>query len=185
MVTLFWLSEKISQEKITGSVDLAATNTSKFNIDNMNFEAEEVNPNYDMIDRSKSFANQILEGKGASKWLTRGCLAVGLGEILSHGVTQYLVTQGIMGEAMGLFGVAKLGVAQLPALWTSICGGFTALAGFSPVLLGAGIGLAALATLPLIKRFADKIKQKHKDAQGFDKGIEKILKDQESSTLTI
>ncbi|MBR3885066.1 MAG: hypothetical protein IKJ33_01175 [Clostridia bacterium] len=184
LVTLFWLSQKIENEKNAGTIDITATVAKKVDIDKIDFSAPDVDPNFDMVDQTKSFANQILNGKGASKWLTRGCLAVGIGELLAQGITSSLVKEGIMAEAMGLFGVLKMGVIEgLPALWSSLCGGVTALAGFSPLLLGAGVGVVALTTIPLIKKLVDKVKTNHKNNQAFNTGVDKLLASQQSTNL--
>ena len=184
LVTLFYLSEKIEKEKSAGTIDITATVANKVDIDKISFDTPEVQTTYDMVDKTKSFGNQILNGKGASKWLTRGCFGVMIGELLAQGITSSLVAEGIMGSSMGLFGVAKLGIVEgLPALWTSLGTGLTALAGFSPVLLGAGAAAAALIAIPLIKKVVDKVKTKHKNEVAFDQGVQKLLTAQEATNL--
>jgi len=184
LVTLLYLSEKIEKEKNAGTIDIQATLANKVDIDKISFDVPEVSTTYDMVDKAKSFGNQILNGKGASKWLTRGCFGIMIGELLSQGITSSLVAEGIMAESMGLFGVAKLGIVEgLPALWTSLCGGMTALAGFSPLLLGAGATAIALIGIPIVKKLVDKVKAKHKNEVAFDQGVQKIIASQEATNL--
>lgn len=184
LVTLFYLSEKIEKEKSAGTIDIQATLANKVDIDKISFDTPEVSTTFDMVDQTKSLGNQILNGKGASKWLTRGCFGVMIGELLAKGITNSLVAEGLMAESMGLFGVAKLGIIEgLPALWTSLCGGVTALAGFSPLLLGAGATAIALIGIPIVKKLVDKVKAKHKNEVAFDQGVQKLLTAQEATNL--
>ena len=184
VMTLLYLSEKIEKEKNAGTIDIQATLANKVDIDKISFDVPEVSTTYDMVDQTKSFGNQILNGRGASKWLTRGCFGIMIGELLAKGITSSLVAEGIMAESMGLFGVAKLGIVEgLPALWSSLCGGMTALAGFSPVLLGAGATALALIGIPIVKKLVDKVKAKHKNEVAFDQGVQKIIASQEATNL--
>ena len=186
LVSLFYLSEKIEKEKSAGTIDIQATLANKVDIDKISFDVPEVSTTFDMVDQTKSLGKQILDGKGASKWLTRGCFGVMIGELLAKGITNSLVAEGIMAESMGLFGVAKLGVVEgLPALWSALGSGVTALAGFSPLMLGAGAAALALIAVPMVKKLVDKVKAKHKNEVAFDQGVQKLLDSQEATNLKV
>ena len=180
-VTLAWLSSKIAIEKTAGNFETASVAV----VDELKFGAKEIDPRFDMIDRTKSITKQFLEGKGVSAWLAKGCLAVGIGEILTKGITSYLAKEGIMQSAMGLFGLGKLGIAHLPTLWASLSAGMTTLVGFAPLAVGAAAAFAVVKGIPMVNNLINKVKKKHKDAYAFDKGIEKILKEQEATALQI
>lgn len=184
LVSLFYLSQQIEKEKSNGTIDIQATVANKVDIDKISFDVPEVETTYDMVDQTKSLGKQILNGTGASKWLTRGCFGVMIGELLSKGITGALVKEGIMAESMGLFGVAKLGIVEgLPALWSALSTGVTTLAGFSPLMLGVGATALALIAVPMVKKLVDKVKTKHKNEVAFDQGVQKILTAQEATNL--
>lgn len=180
-VTLCWLSAKIASEKSSSSIEAGSVAAA----DELKLNANEIETKYDIIDRTKRITKQILEGKGVAKWLTRGCLAVGLGEILAKGVTGYLAKEGIMSGALGLFGLGKLGISKLPALWSAIGTGVTALTGWSALFVGAAAGFAVLKTIPVVSNFVKSIKTKYKNAHTYEQGIESLLKSQEATNLTI
>ena len=186
LMSLLYLCEQIEKEKTDGTIDIQATLANKVDIDKISFDVPEIETTYDMVDKTKSFGKQILNGTGASKWLTRGCFGVMIGELLAQGITRSLVAEGIMAESMGLFGVAKLGILEgLPALGTALSSGMTALAGFSPLTLGLGVTALALIAVPMVKKLVDKVKAKHKNEVAFDQGVQKLLDSQEATNLKV
>lgn len=180
-VSLCWLSGKIAAEKSASRIEAGSVAEA----DALDLNAKEIEVKYDMVDRTKRITKQFLQGKGVAQWLTKGCLAVGIGEILAKGVTSYLAKEGIMSGAMGLFGLGKLGISKLPALWTALGTGMTALTGWSTLFVGAAAGFAALKAIPVVNNFVNKVKTRYKDVHSYEQGVNDILKAQETTALSI
>ena len=166
-VSLDFLEDQLSKDKLSGKV---ADSNANFDTD-----ANEVELKVDFIDRTKQGLKDIFNGRGLSNGLVGACIGVGIGELLSKGVTSMLVKQGIMSSSMGLFGLAKLGVTNLPGLWSAISGGATALWGFSPVLAVAMAGVAALKIIPAVKHLKDKIVGSVKSANQLETDLNKMI----------
>lgn len=177
LVDLIWLRSKMESEKAKGNIDASTTAEA----DSVAKEkAKTLDVKFSFVDRTKSVANQILSGKGISKWLSRGFLAVGIGEIMSQGVTSLLAKEGIMKSATGLFGVAKIGVEALPKLWPILTNGVQMIMGLPNPVLFAGAGLAVVHGIPMVKNLVDKIRKRHKEAHAFENGMENLLKSQQA-----
>lgn len=125
-------------------------------------DVNEIDTHYDFIDATKKVGHDMLNGKGLSKALVGATIGVGVGELLSKGVTSVLAKEGIMQSSMGLFGLAKLGIKSLPAGLSALGSGMSMLWGFSPVAVVAGGALVALKAVPAIKHLVDKVVAKFK-----------------------
>lgn len=143
----------------------------------------EVGIKVDFVDRAKHAFKDILDGKGLANGLCYACIGVAIGELLAKGVTSMLVKQGIMEASTGLFGLAKLGIANLPGAFSAISGGLTALWGFSPIVLVAGAGFAALKIIPALKHLKDKVQTNVKNANALSDGLDKIVGSQVQNTI--
>lgn len=168
-VTLDFLESKLSEEKTAGRV---AEDTE------LDTKTNDVELKVDFIDRTKQGLKDIFDGKGLSNGLVGACVGVGIGELLAKGVTSVLVKQGIMQSSMGLFGLAKLGVTNLPGLWSAISSGATALWGFSPVVAVAMAGVAALKLIPAVKHLKDKVVGRVKSANQLETDLDEMIKKQ-------
>ncbi len=165
-VNLVWLSDKLAEkeaEMTSGaptSVDVATN---------------EIEPHYDFIDGTKKAGKDLLNGKGLSNGLFKATLGVGVGELLAKGVTSYLAKEGIMQSSLGLFGLGKLGITNLPTAFTALQTGMTALWGFSPLIVVAGGAMVAIKAVPAIKHLIDKISAKTKENYKFEEEVNKMI----------
>ena len=182
-VSLLWFSDKIGSEERLGNIDHTA---STVNIASLSYDNGSVNTKPDFIDKTKSVWHQFTHQKGIAKFLANGCLAVGLGEVISKGVTSYLVKEEIVKSSMGLFGLVEMGIDKLPLLSEALSFGMNTIWNFSPLAVGLAGGFIALKAIPLARGLVDKLKAKHKDANALETGIKKVLNDQpdQSSVLS-
>ena len=178
-VSLSWLSSKLNAVKNNG--ELAEGEGVK--VATLDMKTKTVDVRYDFVDATKNVMNQITKGTGISNKITKGCLFVCLGELLSHGVTAALAQQGIMQGSMGLIGLGKLGLAQLPKLLPIIKTGAAMFMGLPQLALAAGGAFALFKGIPMVKGYIDKVKKNHKNAQAFDKGMKDILNQQQQNAL--
>ena len=182
LVSLMWLSDKVGAELNSENIDSEKTTTVK--LSDFNAEGEEINTKRDFIDKTKSVVHQFTHGTGFAKFLMNGCLAVGIGEVLTKGVTSYLAKEGIVESSMGLFGLADLGIKNASTLWGFLETGFSVVTGFSTLALGVGAGLLVLKGIPMIRGLVDKIKAKHKEANSLETGIEKMMQEQQAKQMS-
>lgn len=179
MVTLAWLSTKLEAVKDAGGIVAESIAV----VEGLDFKAKEVDVHYDFIDATKNLTKQITNGTGVSKTITRSCLFVALGELLSRGVTSVLAGSGIMSGSMGLVGLGKLGISQIPKLWPILQSGAQMLMGLPQLTLIAGGAFALFKGIPMIKKHIDGVKKKHKNAQAFDKGMEELMNNQQAHAM--
>ena len=159
-VTLTWLGAKTAVEGVTLTTNLSA---------------DSIETKYDFVDFTKKQMKDVSKGKGISKFLTGTAIGAIIGEVLSHGVTQILVKQGIMKHSMGLFGVAKLGIENLPAAFSALGSGITTLWGVAPVGLVAAGALVTLTAIPVVANLVKKAKAKHKANNQFENDMQKLV----------
>lgn len=167
-MTLEYLGRKLEECKKEGKI-------AKGKLEIKIAPEEEVDIHYDMVDRTKQFGKDLLEGKGKAKGILYATLGVGLGEALSLGVTNMLTSQGIMSGATGLFGLAKM---ALPAGWSAISSAVVGLTGFSTIVAGAVAGVIALKAVPAVKHLIDKAKEKSKNSRALEDGLGKMISGQ-------
>lgn len=166
-VTLAWLNCEIiahESEIVSGPVDYDA-------------EVNEIDVHYDFIDATKKVGHDLLNGKGLSKGLAGAAVGIGIGELLTKGVTSLLAKEGIIQSSMGLFGLGKLGITNLPTAFTALQTGMTALWGFSPLIVVAGGAFIALKGIPAIKQLIDKAVTKYKSKVDENNKFEKDVND--------
>ena len=178
-VSLCWLSSKLNEVKNSGG--LATGEEVKVSV--IDTKSKEVDVKYDFVDATKNVVNQVTNGTGVAKKIAKGCLFVSLGEILSRGVTAALAQNGIMQGSLGLVGIGKLGISQLPKLLPILQKGLTMFMGLPQLSLIAGGAFAVFKGIPMIKKHIDKVKKNHKNAQAFDKGMDEILNQQQQTAL--
>lgn len=178
-VSLCWLSSKLNSLKDNG--ELADGEEAKANA--IDTKTKDVDVKYDFVDATKNVVKQVTNGTGVSKKIAKGCLFVSIGEILSRGVTAAMAQKGIMQGSLGLIGLGKLGVAQLPKLLPILQTGVKMFMGLPQLSLIAGGAFAVFKGIPMIKQHIDKVKKNHKNAQAFDKGMEEILNQQQQTVL--
>ena len=126
------------------------------------------------FDWAKDFANDLGKGKGRAVGLARGLLGVGIAEVASRLVTGGLAKAGIMSEGMGLFGLLKTGITNLPTVWPHIASAATAIWNFSPLGVCALGGLVVVKSIPWIKKKAQKLFNNVKGMNA-DKAMEENL----------
>ena len=137
-----------------------------------------IQPNLDFIDETKQLGSDFYRGRGIAKGLLTASAGLCIGEFLTKGITTLLTKQGIMGGAMGLLDLGKLGIEHLPAVWQALSGAASTLwasAPFGVIMGGVALGLA---TLPVVKNIIDKVKAKHKEAHAFEDGLNKLMVEQ-------
>lgn len=178
-VSICWLSSKLNSMKDNG--ELAAGEESK--VDALDLSVKTVDVKYDFIDATKNAVKHFTNGTGASKKIAKGCLFVSIGELLSRGVTAFLAKKGIMDGSLGLIGLGKLGLAQLPKLVPIVQTAAKMFMGLPQLTLAAGAAFAVFKGVPKIKKFVDNVKKNNKNAQAFDKGMEDILNKQQQTVL--
>ena len=178
-VSLCWLSSKLTSMKSAGEL----TTSTEAVVDTLDFTAKNPDVKWDITDTTKSIWNQFKNGTGVSQKVLKGSLFVCLGELLTQGITSALAKEGIMQGAMGLIGLGKLGVAQLPKLLPFVESGIGFILGLPHLaLIGGGVA-AVVATVPAVKKMIDKVKKKHKNAEAFDKGMEQIEAEQSAHMM--
>ncbi len=173
-ISLCWLSSKLAEVKNNGGIDAESVAI----VDSLDFKTKNPDVHYDFIDATKNVTKQITNGTGVSKQITKGCLFVFLGELLSRGVTSFMAGKGIMDSSMGLIGLGKLGLSQIPKLAPILQSGLSMLAGLPPLSLFAGSAFIAFKGIPMIKKHIDNVKKKFKNGQAFDKGMEELMNSQ-------
>ena len=181
IVSLCWLGSKLNEAKNAGELEQSSIAV----VEGMDFKTKAIDPHYDFVDRTKSVMKQFLNGTGVSKQVAKGCIFAGLGELLSRGVTGYLAQEGIMQSAMGLVGLGKLGISQLPKLLPILQTGLTMVMGLPQLTLIAGGALAIIKGVPMIKKHIDKVKKKFKNANAFDKGMSELMNQHEQDLQTL
>ncbi len=179
-VTFAWLSEKISAEHDN------IEDASKAKAEALDLEVPDVDPRWDCIDATKKFAKDMgNEKSGLSRFLSKTFIAVGLGDILTRGVTKTLVKEGIMKESLGLVGLGKLGIANLPNLWSAICLGASKFWAFSPLGVVAAGGFLAVKAIPMINKLGNKIKQNFNNKHHYENAMAQMLEGQNPAALTV
>ena len=134
----------------------------------------------DFVDKMKQVGHDFLHGKGLAKGVVTTAIGVCIAELLTQGVTSYLVSKGIMGSAMGLMGLGQLGLQALPGVLTAVGGGIAAFTGISSIVaVTAGIAAVGLA-VPVITNAINKVKKKYKEAHNFDKNMQELAEKQAS-----
>ena len=136
-----------------------------------------INLNHNFIDKTKDFANEVLDGKGRAVGFTNGLLGLGIADVATKGITSVLVKKGIMDTSLGLFGLAQKGLEMLPSILPSV--GSSLAAFFSPSIIGWAIigGALAAKALPAVKRVLNKIKNSLKADFGVQKQFENNLEE--------
>lgn len=174
VVTLAWLGDKINAEREKGEI---AEDQS------VDLSTQAVDVHYDFVEKTKKAGKDLLNGKGISKGVINALFGICIGELLTKGVTSLLVKKGIMSESMGLVGLAKLGIANLPKVWAAIKTGLAAAWNFSALSV-IGVGALGLAiAIPKVKHLIDKTKKKCKEANEFENNINEMINSQ--ATLAI
>lgn len=111
---------------------------------------------YDFVDATKQVATDFVEGKGSSNGIAKKCIMVGVAELLTKGISSFLVGKGKLSESFGLIGLAKTLVTNFPNYMASLGGGMQAVWGFSPVVAITGGVLLASKVIPRLKNMFDK-----------------------------
>lgn len=173
-VTLAWLGDKINNERSKGEVTTDQA---------VDVSTNEVDVHYDFVDRTKKAGKDLFDGKGIAKGLVNATIGVMVGELLTKGVTSLLVKNGVMSEAMGLVGLGKMGIANLPRLLPALKTGALAVWNFSPIIGVAIPALIALKAVPMVKHFVDKTKSKVKEASQFENNINEMVSKQGSLAI--
>ena len=163
-LTLEWIGQAFITKgrDITAVAELNSTDADKLaNGEHVNLADEsDITPQTvrrSIFDVGKDFATDLGKGKGRAVGLARGLLGVGIAEVATRLVTGGLAKAGVMGEGMGLFGLLKTGITNLPTVWPHIANAATAVWNFSPLGVCALGGLVVVKSIPWIKKKADKL----------------------------
>ena len=136
--------------------------------------AKPVDPNYDFVDRTKHFFTGFLRGNGFANTLTKTCLGVAIGELLTQGATRLLVGQGLLTESFGLFGLGKIAVSKMPLVWEGLKTAGSFAMGNFPIALIGGAAFVALKAIPVIKNLCDKAGKRFENEHAVANGINKL-----------
>ena len=163
-LTLAWIGQAFTDKgrDITTVAELNSSDADKLaNGEHVNLADEsDITPQTvrrSIFDVGKDFATDLGKGKGRAVGLARGLLGVGIAEVATRLVTGGLAKAGVMGEGMGLFGLLKTGITNLPTVWPHIANAATAVWNFSPLGVCALGGLVVVKSIPWIKKKADKL----------------------------
>lgn len=141
-----------------------------------------VSTHVDFIDDIKQVGHDILHGKGLGKGIMTVSAGLFISELLTQGITSYLVQNGVMQSSMGLLGLGQLGIQALPGALQGITSALTSFAGWSSVAAITGGVFAVAAVIPLITNAVKKVQAKHKEAHSFEDNMNKLAAEQAART---
>ncbi len=182
LVTLNWLGSKIEEQRMLGNIKEAESAAAGANVNTMSFTVADIEVKYDAFDRIKKFMGDMGSGKGISNFLLNGCLIAGASDILARFVTGRL---GLLSQPTGILGVGSMLVQNAPTIWSAICSGVGSVWAFSPVIAVAAGGFLALKGIPMVKGWIDKAVKKSKDKHIYEKGMEKLMAEQDARALAL
>lgn len=163
-VTIKWIGDQLKLHTVK-MVEPSKIDTT---MDNVIYEK------YDFVDATKNAALDIVNGKGLSNGLVKASILVGVSELVTKGITSYLVGTGALAESFGLVGLAKTLVANFPSYMSALGTGFSTLVGFSPLIAITGGVLVATKLIPRVKQAMDKNAKKLKDKAAGEVELDKL-----------
>ena len=173
-VSLAWLGQKLEEQKDKITEGKAPS-----------VAVDEIGVvHLDFVDQTKQVCHDLTHGKGLAKGLFTAVAGIGIGEVLTQGITSSLVREGVMQSSMGLVGLGQMAWQNLPFAWQAITGAVTSLFAWSPLAVVSGGALLALKALPAIRGAVDKIKAKVKGVGEFENNMQKLLAEQKGMEAT-
>lgn len=163
-VTIKWIGDQLKLH----SGEMVEPSKIDTTMDNVIYEK------YDFVDATKNAALDIVNGKGLSNGLVKASILVGVSELVTKGITSYLVGTGALAESFGLVGLAKTLAANFPSYMSALGTGFSTLVGFSPLVAITGGVLVATKLIPRIKQTMDKNAKKLKDKAAGEVELDKL-----------
>ena len=167
-VSLEWLGKKLEEQKDNikeGKVPSIASS-----------EIDVVH--VDFVDQTKQVWHDLTHGKGLAKGLFTAVAGIGIGEVLTRGITSSLVKEGVLQSSMGLMGLGQMAWQNLPMAWQSISGAMSSFFAWSPIAAVSAGALIALKAVPMIRGMVDRIKSKAKSVGEFENNMKKLIEEQ-------
>lgn len=167
-VSLAWLGQKLEEQK-DKITEGKAPSVSVGEIDVVHV---------DFVDQTKQVWHDLTHGKGLAKGLFTAVAGIGIGEVLTQGITSSLVKEGVLQSSMGLVGLGQMAWQNLPMAWQAISGAMTSFFAWSPIAAVSAGALIALKAVPMIRGMVDRIKNKAKSVGEFDNNMKKLIEEQ-------